>query len=122
VQFYDVSRLRDVRASIYVGVLARRGERLGQWFARQKADAVAVVGVPRPGIYARGGEMIFGGGESGMYFLLHEMTHLAYNDLSVDTDLDRYLGQGLGLMRGPNESWSDAVSRFFNSRCTKKGP
>lgn len=117
-QVYDVNNLQNARASTYVDGLAIGRETLGQWFDREtpKGGANTVVRVPHAGIYIRGGESAFVG---HMYLKLHEMTHLAY---PVGRNLDASLGSKLGLTKGPNESWSDAVSRFFSSQCTKKVP
>jgi RHS repeat-associated protein len=118
---YNVDNLQNARASRYVDEMAQRRETLGQWFDRSAppGGAYSVVRVPRTGIYTRGGEGTFAG---QFYFMLHEMTHLAYYNTRVDTDLDRYLARGLGLTKGSDESWSATVSRFFNSKCTEKGP
>jgi RHS repeat-associated protein len=117
-QVYDVNSLQNAGASKYVDGLAKRGETLGQWFNRTTSSGGAhtAVRVPRAGIYISGGESAFAG---NLYLELHEMTHLAY---PVGRDLDATLGRKLGLTKGANESWSDAVSRFFNSQCTKKTP
>ncbi|MFN2533002.1 MAG: S8 family serine peptidase [Pyrinomonadaceae bacterium] len=117
-QVYDVNNLQNARASTYVNGLARGRETLGQWFDRntRSGGANTVVHVPHSGVYVRGGESAFAG---HMYLELHEMTHLAY---PVGRDLDASLGRKLVLTKGANESWSDAVSRFFSSQCTKKTP
>lgn len=120
-QIYDVNSLQSVRASRYVDGFAKGRETLGTWFDREtpSGGAYTAVHIPRSGIYIRGGEGAFAG---KLYLELHEMTHLAYNNTRVDTNLDRYLARGLGLTRGSGEDWSTAVSRFFSSKCTKKGP
>jgi RHS repeat-associated protein len=116
--FYDVNISQNAPASKFFGTLGG-GQTLGQFFDSRQYDAYTAVGVPKPGIYSRGGQATFAGGEAGLYFLLHEMTHEAY---PVGKDLDRSLSKALGLSKGASESWSDAVSRFFNSKCTRKGP
>ncbi|HZE71872.1 MAG TPA: hypothetical protein VE135_20375 [Pyrinomonadaceae bacterium] len=117
-QVYDVNSLQNARGSTYVDGLARGRETLGQWFDRttQSGGAHTTVRVPHVGIYIRGGESAFAG---NLYLELHEMTHLAY---PIGRNLDASLGSKLGLTKGASESWSDAVSRFFNSQCTKKTP
>ncbi|HKZ81154.1 MAG TPA: RHS repeat-associated core domain-containing protein, partial [Pyrinomonadaceae bacterium] len=117
-QVYDVNSIQNALASRYVDGLARRRETLGQWFDRTtpSGGAHTAVRVPRSGIYIRGGESAFAG---NLYLELHEFTHLAY---PRGRDLDASLGRRLGLTKGPNESWSDAVTRFFNSKCTQKTP
>lgn len=57
-----------------------------------------------------------------MYFLLHEMMHNVVTNTGPDHDLDHALANALNITKGPNETWSDAVSRFFNSKCTQKTP
>ena len=52
-----------------------------------------------------------------MYFLLHEMVHLAY---PRGKDLDQSLAVALGVQRRGTENWSQAVSRYFNSKCNSK--
>jgi RHS repeat-associated protein len=115
-QIYDVNKIQSEPASRYFGAGAGR-QTVGQYFERKAppGGALTVVGVPRPGIYVRGGESAFATGEGGMYFLLHEMTHLAY---PRGGDLDASLGRQLGVVRrrlpgGDRETWSQAVSRFF---------
>lgn len=116
--FYGVNISHSAPASKFFGPSA--GGTLGQFFDSHvpQGGAYTAVRVPKPGIYTRGGQATFVG-EAGLYLELHEMTHEAY---PVGRDLDRSLSRALGLTRGANESWSDAVSRFFNSKCTKKGP
>lgn len=117
-RFYDVNTLETASASRYVGARAGR-QTLGQYFDSRGYTAFTVTGGRHSGIYTRGGISTFSGGESGLYFLLHEMSHLAY---PRGRDLDASLGTALGLTRGAGERWSNAVSRFFNSGCTQKGP
>jgi YD repeat-containing protein len=115
---YDVNKIGNAPASAYLG--ARRSGTLGQFFDGYGHHAFAATDVPRSGLYFRSTSTF--SGEAGMYLLLHEMTHLAYPSGGVNHDLDETLAQRLGLTRRTGESWSTAVSRFFNSKCTKKGP
>ena len=62
-----------------------------------------------------------------MYLLLHEMMHLAFPSAlpAGRIDLDQALAGRLGLSRrntagGGTETWSQAVSRYFNSACDPK--
>jgi YD repeat-containing protein len=112
---YDVNSIQNSRASTYVDGAAKPRETVGQWFDRQGHNAVTAVRVPRTGIYIRGGEAAFG----SPYLELHEFTHLAYPS---GRDLDASLATKLGLTKAKNENWSAAVSRFFNSQCTRKTP
>jgi len=40
----------------------------------------------------------------------------------VDKKDDEGLALDLGLTKDQSETWSQAVSRFFNSQCTRKSP
>jgi len=51
-----------------------------------------------------------------LYLLLHEMMHM------VTQKNDEDLAHDLGITKGPNEGWSAAVSRCFNSHCLVKSP
>jgi hypothetical protein len=116
--FYDVNISQNAPASKFFGPKAVGT--LGQFFDSHtpQGGAYTAVRVPKPGIYTRGGPATFAG-EAGLYLELHEMTHEAY---PVGTDLDASLGARLGLAirglpGGGKENWSQAVSRFFNSKC-----
>ncbi|MCW5967863.1 MAG: hypothetical protein KIT57_05070 [Blastocatellales bacterium] len=118
VTFYDVTKIENENGSTYFGTFARPGETVGQAFDRFGNLSIAGVGLPRSGIYTRGGEAVFLG---HMYFLLHEITHIAYYPIGT-TDED--LARALGIVRRGREDWSEAVSRYFNSECNpaEKGP
>jgi RHS repeat-associated protein len=112
---YDVNKLGNVLASKYVG--ARGGTMtLGQWFDSGGSDARTVVGETRSGIYFRSISTFIG---DNIYLLLHEMMHLAYPVVEKG-DLDKPLADLLKVSRRGNESWSGAVSRYFNSKCNPK--
>jgi RHS repeat-associated protein len=67
-----------------------------------------------PGLYYFGNTTIFAGGND--YLMLHELMHM------VTQKNDEQLAGDLGVTKGSDESWSDALGRYFNSECTKKNP
>jgi RHS repeat-associated protein len=76
-------------------------------------NAVAMPFEKKPGIYVRSnGTDLFTG--DNMYFFLHEMFHMVFND--PKQDLDQMAVKELGITRG-NRTSSQAVSDFFNTQC-----
>jgi RHS repeat-associated protein len=106
--------------SAYFGSLAGPGETVGQVFDRNSYEGGAwtVRGYGVDGIYYRGSQSNI---LQNIYFMLHEVVHLAYpptiSGRNGPVDLDEALITDLSLNRRPGESATDTVSRFFNSQC-----
>ncbi len=122
----------DDLAFFYIPGDARIGESFGDAFDRivtgresfnrqlgQVSGALTVRGPTSGGIiYYRGSKTNL---LADVYLRLHEVVHLVFPQKITtgrNLDLDIVLANELQLIRlDPNESASDAVSRFFNNRC-----
>jgi len=122
VKFYDVDALGGEKASKYVGNRSDGSfQTLSDYFDCVGATAFARwagTGNRRQGvtgIFYRSSLNPFAG--DGMYLLLHELMHLL--TLTGKGDLDQRTATALGIQQRPGETWSQSVSRFFNSKCTE---
>ncbi len=128
VGLYDVADNPSAKAWKFVGEQAARdiaGDAwrslsLIIWFNSRQHDAFTATNVPKPGIYFSNVRTFRGDG--GMYLLLHEMMHTLVGPPPGSSDLDLGLANMLGITKASDETWSQAVSRFFNSQCKEKSP
>lgn len=123
---FDVDVIGTRQASEYLGEEQGRGHTLSEWFAKTSPPGGAYTrrgdAPVQTGIYYRGPGTFSG---QNMYLLLHEMMHLAFPaqlQPGMSGDLDQLLAGQLGITKAQGESWSNAVSRFFNSGCAQKSP
>ncbi|MBX7173975.1 MAG: hypothetical protein K1X72_23595 [Pyrinomonadaceae bacterium] len=121
-RLYDVDKIQNKPASQYFHY-GQKGQTVGQYFDSQGGDAFAARGGKnKTGIYYRSSNTNL---NQDTYLKLHEVTHLAFPKTlpqGKNTDLDEALARKIGLERqhgigGFQESWSDAVSRYFNNKC-----
>jgi hypothetical protein len=123
-KLYDVDTIQNEPASHYFANLAAKGLDVGTYFDSLHRDAYTVRGKGnKTGIYYRSSNVNL---PSEPDLRLHETTHLAYPTVlpaGQTTYLDEILAKALnleqqaGLFGRNKESWSDAVSRYFNNKC-----
>ena len=128
VQFRDVNAIQDKEVTKFFGRAqgAVPGMSVGTFFDAYSPGARGALTMPRArsvdgvfyggraGIYTRGGSASFGGGEVGMYLLLHEMLHYTTGKG------DQELLNTLGVTKREGESATQALSRYINSGCDLK--
>lgn len=118
--FFGGNRFSQLLGEDYFGDYANQGETPAQTFDRETRGgygALTIRGTGRTGIYYRSSRTNF----SNKNFLLHEIMHLIYpQSLTGEVDLDEELVNALNIVRDPGQSYSDAVSRYFNSGCDPK--
>ena len=110
---YDVDKIQNEKASKYFGRKGKKGQTVGEYFDSRGGDAYAYKGSGKEGIYARGGA-------KGMtdYLRLHETVHMAQKiPKGKHTNLDKALVKDLSIKKKSGQSFSDAVSDYFNSMC-----
>ncbi len=116
---FDITAIAMQAASTYLGN-AVGNQTVGEFFrATPERSAKTIIDVPKPGIYVRGGAGAFGGGD--MYWLLHEMTHLA-QPAADGRNLDVSLARRLGVQPRNDQNASQALSDYFNNECENGGP
>lgn len=102
------------------------GQLVGDWFDNQShkgSGATTIRGNGVTGIYYRGSGVDL---SQNIYLNLHEFAHLAYPrtiPAGNTKSLDELLGNALGLRQRTGaddtnqETWTNAVSRYFDQKC-----